>query len=52
MIITTGGMAFDQSEDGLLATYSPQNRGLATSSGPQADGAGMKLAKKVRVNGK
>ena len=40
-------MAFDQSEDGLLATYSPQNRGLATSSGPQADGAGMKLAQKV-----
>lgn len=47
VIIASGGMAFDQSEDGLLATYSPQNRGLATSSGPQADGAGMKLAQKM-----
>jgi succinate dehydrogenase/fumarate reductase flavoprotein subunit len=47
VIITTGGSAFDQSDDGLLNEYAPHLRGMATSSGPQADGSGIKLARAV-----
>lgn len=47
VIITSGGSAFDQSDEGLLAEFAPQLRGMATSSGPQADGSGIKLARSV-----
>ena len=47
VVIATGGMAFDHSEDGIFAEFAPELRGLATSSGPQADGAGIKLGRKA-----
>ncbi len=49
VIIAAGGSAFDQSETGLLAEFAPHLRGLATSSGPQADGSGIKLAREVNI---
>lgn len=47
VIIATGGMAYDHSEDGLFAEFAPELMGLATSSGPQADGAGIKLGRRA-----
>ena len=47
VIIAAGGSAFDQTEEGLLAEFTPHLRGMATSSGPQADGSGIKLAREV-----
>lgn len=47
VIIATGGMAFDHSEHGIFAEFAPELRGLATSSGPQADGAGIILGRKA-----
>lgn len=47
VVVTAGGSAFDQSDSGLLAEFAPQLRGMATSSGPQADGSGIKLARAV-----
>lgn len=47
VVLASGGMAYDQSAEGLLARHAPAVLGLATSSGPQADGAGMKIAAKV-----
>lgn len=48
VIIASGGSAFDQSNDGLLAEFLPSLRGLPTSSGAQADGGGIRLARQVR----
>lgn len=47
VIITAGGSAYDQTEEGLLAEFTPHLRGMATSSGSQADGSGIKLAREV-----
>lgn len=47
VIITTGGSAFDQSDEGLISEFAPHLRGMATSSGSQADGSGIKLARVV-----
>jgi succinate dehydrogenase/fumarate reductase flavoprotein subunit len=49
VVLASGGMAYDQSAEGLLAQHAPAVLGLATSSGPQADGAGMKIAAKVHI---
>ena len=45
VIIATGGMAYGSD---LLGEFCPQFQGLATSSGPQADGSGMKIAREVQ----
>jgi succinate dehydrogenase/fumarate reductase flavoprotein subunit len=47
VVVATGGMAFDHSKDGIFAEFAPELMGLATSSGPQADGAGIKLGRKA-----
>lgn len=47
VIIASGGMAFDHSEGGLFAEFAPELKGMATSSGPQADGSGIVVARKV-----
>lgn len=47
VIIATGGMAFDHTEDGIFSEFAPGLRGLATSSGPQANGAGIVLGRRA-----
>ena len=49
VIVATGGMAFDHSESGLFAEFAPELMGFATSSGPQADGGGIKLGREAGV---
>jgi hypothetical protein len=49
VVMTSGGSAFDQSDDGLMSEFAPHLRGMATSSGPQADGHGIKIAREVGV---
>lgn len=47
VILATGGMGYDQSDGGLLSEFAPHVRGLATSSGPWANGEGMVLARAI-----
>jgi succinate dehydrogenase/fumarate reductase flavoprotein subunit len=47
VILASGGMAHSIDSDGIFAEFAPHLRGLATSSGPQADGSGMVIARKV-----
>jgi len=47
VVLATGGMAHSTAEDGLFAEFAPELSGLATSSGNQADGKGMAIARQV-----
>ena len=49
VILTSGGAACDVAPDGLMQEYAPELVGRATSSGPQATGKGIKLAKAVSL---
>jgi aspartate oxidase len=48
VVLATGGAACDMDPEGLMHQYAPQLMGRATSSGAQANGKGIKLAKAVR----
>lgn len=50
VVLASGGAACDVSPDGLMQQYAPHLVGKATSSGAQATGKGIKLAKAVREN--
>jgi len=43
VVLTTGGYAYDRSPSSLLNKYAPEKVHLATTSGPQATGDGIKL---------
>ncbi|CAN0343057.1 unnamed protein product, partial [Discosporangium mesarthrocarpum] len=48
VVLTTGaGYAFDRSEGSLLAEHAPKHLHLATTSGPQATGDGVRLGQAV-----
>lgn len=49
VVLTTGGAACDVEPDGLMQEYAPHLMGKATSSGAQATGKGIKLAKAAGV---
>jgi hypothetical protein len=49
VIVTSGGSAYDMSDGGVMDTYARQYKGMATSSGPQADGKGVLLGREVRL---
>ncbi|KAG5177884.1 NADH-dependent fumarate reductase [Tribonema minus] len=44
VVLATGGYAFDRSPASLLSKYAPDKLHLATTSGPQATGDGVRLA--------
>lgn len=48
VVLATGGAACDVEPDGLMQEYAPDLVGKATSSGAQATGMGIKLARAVR----
>ncbi|CAM9840956.1 unnamed protein product, partial [Laminaria digitata] len=43
VVLTTGGYAYDRSEGSLLSEFAPERLHLATTSGPQATGDGVRL---------
>lgn len=47
VIVTTGGMHFDRSGGSLLAEYASNLCSLATTSGPHADGKGMRMCRSL-----
>ena len=47
VILTTGGAACDTEADGLMQEHAPDLVGMATSSGAQATGSGIKMGKCV-----
>eukprot|EP00611_Tribonema_gayanum_P026149 TRINITY_DN613_c0_g1_i3.p1 TRINITY_DN613_c0_g1~~TRINITY_DN613_c0_g1_i3.p1 ORF type:complete len:775 (-),score=321.81 TRINITY_DN613_c0_g1_i3:557-2881(-) len=46
VILATGGFAFDRSEGSLLREFAPQKLDLPTTSGPQADGSAIRIARR------
>lgn len=50
VILTTGGAACDVEADGLMQKYAPDVMGMATSSGAQATGKGIKIAQAIGVD--
>eukprot|EP00752_Nemacystus_decipiens_P001221 g1221.t1 len=43
VVLTTGGYAYDRSQGSLLSQFAPERLHLATTSGPQATGDGVRL---------
>lgn len=50
VVITAVGNACDRTPDGLMAEFVPQLQGMATSSGPQADGYDIRIARDMGAN--
>ncbi|CAM9226866.1 unnamed protein product [Chrysoparadoxa australica] len=50
VVLATGGYSFDRGEGSLLAEFAPETLHLATTSGPQATGDGIRLARAVAAD--
>ena len=47
IILATGGFAHDFTENSLIKEFNPDLMGFPTTNGPQAEGLGLKMARKI-----